>query len=56
MADNKMNPYANVRLEAARREIEAAVERIIASERGVRTSRFRDRRRRRKESEALLRR
>ncbi len=55
MADKKMNPYANIRLEAIRVEIEAAVERAIAAERGGRRSRFRDHRRRRKESEALFR-
>ena len=56
MADKKTNPCADPRLEAMRGEIEAAVERAIIAERGGKTSRFRDRRRRRKESEAILRR
>ena len=54
MSDRKTYPYADVRLETMREEIEAAIARRLEG-RGY-VSRFRDRRRKRKESEALLRR
>ncbi len=56
MAGNKTNSFSDVRLDLIREEIETAVERAITAERGTMTSRFRERRRKRKESEALLKR
>jgi len=58
MADKKTTPYADVRLEAIREEIEAAVVRKLEAGLGAGTActRFRERRKKRKESEALFRR
>lgn len=56
MAGNKTNSFSDVRLDLIREEIEAAVERAITRERSAVASRFRERRRKRKESEALLKR